>query len=148
MQAWGSVDTLPAPGPTHGTPPPPHRGNFLPPQPGPDRRDKWVMTHPCSPPQAILTTGLLLLATVSLAVRLQGNWFYFMPRAWGIKRGAGWRRPWPLSSGQIPSIFFSCTFIYLLHMLSCAFFFFNFIKFQNLCLCMAALGLGCCTGFL
>ena len=44
-----------------------------------------------------------------------------MPRAWGIKRGAGWRRPWPLSSGQIPSIFFSCTFIYLLHMLSCAF---------------------------
>lgn len=43
-QAHGSVDALPALGPTHGAPPPAQGGNFLlSPQPGPDCRGQWVM---------------------------------------------------------------------------------------------------------
>lgn len=100
-RARGSVDALPALGPTHGAPPPAQGENFLlSPQPGPDCRGQWVILSTSSSP------GRLDRRPVSSSCDFSGcsftrKRFLFYAEGLGIKPGRlGWW-PWPPCLGHM-----------------------------------------------
>lgn len=116
-RARGSVDALPALGPTHGAPPPAQGENFLlSPQPGPDCRGQWVMILSTSS-----SPGHLDRRPVSSSCDFSGcsftrKRFLFYAEGLGIKQGRrGWW-PWPPCLGHM---LFPQTYLLVAHVLLC-----------------------------